>query len=93
MTTAAPLATLPGLRAALVEQVIEVQALANRVLNASPEHRKHAQAIRSQLHELARVLRHMHPLPEETDALETFFPTPGRPGAPRKVAFVHLEDD
>jgi hypothetical protein len=83
---------LSAIRAGLLEHCIEVQALSNRMLHASPEHRAQARTVRLQAFELSKLIRSLAPSTVELEALDTFFPT----GHGRKVdnsVFLHLEGD
>lgn len=86
MTT---LATIEGLRAALLDAAVEVQALSNRLLHVSPRHREHAKAVRTQARELSKVLEGMEPSAAELETPKVFFPKPGS----KATGFMHLEGD
>jgi uncharacterized coiled-coil DUF342 family protein len=82
---------LTAIRAGLLEHCIEVQALANKMLNTTCEHRDQAREVKTKAFELSKLLRKLTPLPNELHSLDTFFPT----GHGRKAdegKFVHLED-
>lgn len=83
------LTTLPGIRAALIEQCLEVQALGNRVYRTGGEHSEKAAAIRAQARELSNLIRGMQPSAEEVETLDLFFPVHGRKGH----GFLNLPGD
>lgn len=73
MTTAAPpLAHIRGIRAALVECVLELEGLSNRTHRVSVEYRPQAEAIRAHAEALGALLCSMGLQPEERAALRAF---------------------
>ncbi len=98
LTAPPPLSTFRGIRSALLNTAIELEGLANRTHNLSPDHRPHAEELRRHAQGLATVLATMGLPPEDRRVLRDFFGTSlllGRPkGAGAAVDGVDgLEDE
>lgn len=97
-TAPPPLSTFRGVRTALLNAAIELEALANRTHYVSVEHRPHAEEIREHAQGLASLLATMSLPPEDRRVLKDFFGTSlllGRPkeGYGAAVAEEPDEDD